>query len=259
MDKSMKDYSFKPKARIKKLVSENITLGTELEITTPHDDYSEIEGIVGDFDDVYLKYDCSIQDTGCEIVTHPYSWSYYNKFGWKEKLRTLSNIGCTSYENGHCGLHIHCNFDATTIANWAKIQMFVAICQNYLMDFGKKRSGNCNQYSLFENANNLAKFYKSSGLGKLRYNSSRYVALNFTDFGTAEFRFFRGTLKYSRFHASHLFVISMVLFASEISLTYLLFNVNNDVEVWRTYYKFLSKYNKLKPLREYLNKQKLYI
>ena len=225
IQRTVKDYSYKPSSfRPKKKPYELATFGTELEVQTPNNyrDLSEATDLMLG-DKGYLKYDCSIPDKGFEIVTYPFGFSDLKLVGWKKILAELSAGGANSYNNGRCGIHIHVGLNALKNKNWWKVYAFIYKCQEFCRVFGKKDNRNINNYSSFSN-------YKLTGKWVMEQiknnaapsNNSRYAALNFTNFGTVEFRFFRGTLYYPRFWASHLFVDALLHWSHTVSISFAL-------------------------------------
>jgi hypothetical protein len=127
--------------------------------------------------DLVIKSDGSLTD-GAEFVTLPLT-----KDELKQTLSTVVDnivqVGkWQSWDGGKCGLHIHANRKACNIS--ALIRFF----RDYRDDI-KKLSGRKNwrycEYYIYKNAK----------------NDSRYLALNFLNSSTVEFRLWRGSLKKS--------------------------------------------------------------
>ena len=84
-------------------------LGVELETESKGNCRQSCAEEIDDISDLYyLKNDSSIDD-GFEVVSHPFShtWYYKNKSIFNDLLYTLRNNGFRSYNTSTCGIHIH--------------------------------------------------------------------------------------------------------------------------------------------------------
>jgi hypothetical protein len=150
-----------------------------------------------------------------EIVTHPATLPYHlKKFPWNEIIDRCKAEGYRSHNTTTCGIHVHVSRDALgrndksqelTISkllvilwrHWAEIWKFSRRTNDY---FSRQ------QYS----EDKLTR----SGLHNAK-NQGRYTALNLLNYGTVEFRLFRGTLNLDTFKAILQFVDVLVTVALE--------------------------------------------
>ena len=199
--RSIHDYSYKPEPIF--YGDSDRYFGVELEIDIGGKEDSNAEAILhiaNDLDErIYIKGDGSLDD-GMEIVTHPMSLKYHEKFCWKEILRKAVSMGYRSHQTGTCGLHIHVNrrsFGDTHEAQEeviSRILYFVEHHWNELLTFSRRSEYTMNRWA--------ARYgYEKTGreiLDKAKKNGNgRYAAVNLLNYATIEFRLFRGTLKYN--------------------------------------------------------------
>ena len=199
--RSIHDYSYKPEPIF--YGDSDRYFGVELEIDMGGKEDSNAEAILhiaNDLDErIYIKSDGSLDD-GMEIVTHPMSLEYHEKFCWKEILRKAVSMGYRSHQTGTCGLHIHVNrrsFGDTHEAQEeviSRILYFVEHHWNELLTFSRRSEYTMNRWA--------ARYgYEKTGreiLDKAKKNGNgRYAAVNLLNYATIEFRLFRGTLKYN--------------------------------------------------------------
>ena len=107
---SIHNYSYKPDPIFFKNPNENSKyfLGVELETESKGNCRSSCAEEINEISKLYyLKNDSSIED-GFEIVTHPFSHSWYNenKSIFNDLLDTLRDHGFRSYNTSTCGIHI---------------------------------------------------------------------------------------------------------------------------------------------------------
>ncbi len=140
---------------------------------------------------------------GYEIVSQPFSRSAMrSEFWWYKFLTYLSKTGHTSYESGHCGLHIHVSkvFDDRTCEHIGR----VAYALRELLGQFSFRKGYYD-YCMFDPI-----MYSTANTGK-------YYAMRMkTGKETIEFRFARGTLNHRRFIATVQCIDVLIQFALSI-------------------------------------------
>lgn len=131
--------------------------------------------------DLIIKSDGSLTD-GAEFVTLPLK---------KDELKKTLNViidkildvgSWRSWNGGNCGFHIHVNRTACNIS--ALLQFFIDYKEDIKKLSGRKNWRYCDYY-----------IYKNNN------SDSRYLALNFQNSNTVEFRLWRGSLKKSTLNA----------------------------------------------------------
>jgi hypothetical protein len=145
---------------------------------------------------IYCKEDASIPRSGFETVTHPGTLKFHENFQWEKILKHMSEAGLRSHDIEKCGLHIHVNKDALTSSQWLIADWFVNTFQNFWQAVGRRTSVQYAYYKSKEMLDEEEAFRRKFGRA-----GDRYVAVNFCNDETVEFRFWRGTLKYSTFIA----------------------------------------------------------
>ena len=159
-------------------------------------------------------------DYGFEIVSHPLSYNYIvqNQDKLKYMLEELSNKGCESHNPGTCGLHFH----VTHPHNDDIIDRIILIMETYkqeLITFSRRNSGQIESWCKFLSDVKEGEDCKSLYfIKKNKETSSRYMALNLTNYNTIEFRLFRGTLNFDTFMASVELVNNIMTLCSNLEI-----------------------------------------
>lgn len=188
--------------------NDKMYMGVELEIDGAGED-SDNAGVLLDIDGndrIYCKHDGSLEE-GFEIVSHPCTLEYHqNKMEWESIMLEAVEMGYTSHNAGTCGLHIHVSKSALgdtyndqekTISN---ILYFMEKYWSKFLVFSRRTEEQLNRWA---SRYGLADGEKPADmLKKAKANYNRYKAVNLQNSHTIEFRFFRGTLKYSTFIAT---------------------------------------------------------
>lgn len=196
-------------------------IGFELEVENIKHRYdnNELARFVKDTCPVICSRDSSIDD-GFEIVSHPLSYNYIveNQDKLKYTLEELSTRGCESHNPGTCGLHFH----VTHPHNDDIIDRMILIMETYkqeLITFSRRTSSQiqdwCKFLSDIKNGEDCKSLYF---IKKNKNTSTRYMALNLTNYNTIEFRIFRGTLNFDTFMASVELVNNIVTLCSDLSI-----------------------------------------
>lgn len=249
----IKEYSYSPaKLNFGKLAWENTTfLGLELEVECNGDNWNEqateFKNYLKELNcdkQFFFKEDGSVQ--GYEIVSHPFTLQYAHKnIQFKKMLEFLSEKKYSSYNNGHCGLHIHIGRDGLTDNDVIKMRAFFSKNAQAIQKFSN-RNGRGQSYCEFES------FRKSDFLE--HYQDGRYWALNLNTRSkkTVEMRVFRGTLNYERFLASLQFADAVVNFVKVTGIGKLL-----TQWTWQDFKEFVNRQGSYKKLAEYIKKKQL--
>lgn len=245
--------SFEPK-RMEFEQSSKDLYGYELEIETR---MSLADEIADDFNPhAYFKEDGSID--GFEIVTHPATLEWTkNNFDWRSKLDLLAKNGATSHNAGNAGLHVHINRKALRPVDWWKFARFFGKLNDKIMRFSMRKESAMQQWCRLSDDSEV----KQLAIGRQLQTeyprvNERYVALNFTSFGTVEVRIFRGTLHRERFLATIAFVDSLVWFCREYG--YAFFARSNGRQLWEEYIRYIRRQGRYNHLAKYLLDKKLY-
>lgn len=196
-------------------------IGFELEIENTHHNYdnSELARFVKNTYPVICSRDGSI-DYGFEIVSHPLSYNYIveNQDKLKTMLSGLQEKGCESHNPGTCGLHFH----VTHPHDDDIIDRIILIMETYkqeLITFSRRTSGQIEQWCKFLSDIKEGEDCKSLYfIKKNKEISTRYMALNLTNYNTIEFRLFRGTLNFDTFMASVELVNNIVTLCSNLDI-----------------------------------------
>lgn len=231
-------------------------IGMELEIMggNGYDFCTETENI----QDIYLKNDGSLDDTGIEIVTYPMSIGYFmNDLSLTEILNTARSNSFTSHDNGSCGFHVHVDRNSlgkNTIDQKYTIAKLLLLFERFfdekLVKFSRRNSEQLNHWckksyiNYDKNEDTVGVLYEKIS-EKERYEG-RYQAINLQNRNTIEFRIFRGSLKEQTIRAAVQFCEVLTNYAK-----------NNDInkiqvctwdEAIRSDYKDLNAYLELKGL-----------
>ena len=231
-DNVIHDYSYKPEPVFFKERWENtLYMGVELEVEVKGsgDRISIADELVnyGDrWERMYCKYDGSLSN-GFEIVTHPHTLQQHKKLRWRDILEWLDSRGCTSYDSGNCGLHIHLNKNFFTEKELQKLVYFFHRNKSFIRRFSQRRS---------EHIREWADWWDSSELAQGR-NSSRYRCINITG-STVEVRIFRGTLCYDRFLATLQFCDAVSHFVKQYSLAFIM---SWSRDSWKEFCRFIER------------------
>jgi hypothetical protein len=196
-------------------------IGFELEVenTQRNHDNNDLARFVKNTYPVICSRDGSI-DYGFEIVSHPLSYNYIveNQDKLKYMLEQLSNKGCESHNPGTCGLHFH----VTHPHDDDIIDRIILIMETYkqeLITFSRRTSGQIESWCKFLSDVTQDGDCKSLYfIKKNKETSSRYMALNLTNYNTIEFRLFRGTLNFDTFMASVELVNNIVTLCSNLDI-----------------------------------------
>lgn len=233
-------HDFQPKIKFFGAQSRRtfLHMGVELEIDGAGE-YSEnafqiVEaGNNGINDTITCMHDGSL-DRGFEIISQPATLQYHREFyGWDKMMREAKRLGYKSHDAGTCGMHVHVDreyfYDAFCNAEYA-LGLLVVNNSAWLKEFSRR---NDFYYCKFPNTDRdyacpyiaddfIDKKCEKDGKRKaferlydLRCNfQNHYTCINVSNYATIEFRFFRGTLKYSTFIAN-LQLVQMMCYAAK--------------------------------------------
>ena len=252
------DHSYKPEpvfchTDIERETKENklLYLGIELEVEHRTINLIDYAYKLQTENGLYVKHDGSL-NRGIEIVSHPQTARYHQKvFNWYKLLEGLRKDRFTSYDNGHCGLHIHTNksfFNSKD--DQLKLTLFFYKCFDRVRRFSKRKDMEfCKKWE----ASLINQVSAVKGQVELvKPNHDRYLCINFDPVNTAEFRIYKGTLNYDRFLCSILFTDAVCYFVKCYSLAFF-HNPKNKINVlWNEFLKFVKSHDRYIALWRYL-------
>lgn len=155
-----------------------------------------------------LEQDGSLDDTGVELVTCPYTLDFHlHKFGWRKLLGRVSGIAKSGSGTTACGMHVHVNRTAISALTLGKMLVFVNAEGNTRL---------IKQVAQRDSDRWARRYEKSVKMGKDR-DSDKYEALHVAR-ETIEFRIFRGNLKPERVLKNIEFCHSVVLYCQGASM-----------------------------------------
>jgi hypothetical protein len=142
----------------------------------------------------FYKRDGSLDESGVEIVSFPFTYSFLKQRGWREVSRVAESFvksGFTSFASGKCGIHVHVSKHA--IKNVEGLKLFFYENQIKIKKIAQRRQDN-NRYCQYEPG------------------GDKYRAINTSPNETVEFRIFRGNLRPSRILKNIEFVAAVIEF-----------------------------------------------
>ena len=154
----------------------------------------------------YIKHDGSLED-GLEIVTHPMSLEYQQKYmPWADLCRKAVSLGYLSHRAGTCGLHIHISraaFGKTERDQDGPIARVLYFFEKHweeLLKFSRRTPRQLERwaarYGYRERPRDILDHVKKGD------HAGRYTCVNLTNRDTVEFRMFWGTLKVNTIFAT---------------------------------------------------------
>jgi len=159
------------------------------------------------------------EDSTCfvEIVSHPFSWNYWLKYGqevFKTLFLKLRENNLAGYDTHDSGMHIHASRKAIGSLNLVKIMHLIHNDDNYqfILEISQRNRERLHDWGRvgldgdsWANLSSLCSMvdYAQNTIG-------RSVAVNLHNRATVEFRIFRGTLNYNTFCKNLEFVKSVI-------------------------------------------------
>ena len=155
-----------------------------------------------------LMNDGSLNDTGVELITNPYTLEFHQaKFGWKSLLSNVTGIAKSGRGTSNCGMHVHCNRKAISALTLGKALVFVNSSDNgALIERIAQRDG----------GHWARRAPKKIVNGKMS-RTDKYEAMHITE-KTIEFRIFRGNLRWDRVLKNIEFCHSVFNYAATASM-----------------------------------------
>lgn len=193
------NYSYKPFPRFQLLDYEDpektMFYGWEIEagFNGSTDKMRDVARSMGTF--VYCKFDSSIDDPGCEIVSHPMSlaWAHKNidrirtEVFQADRRKRFCAVG-----EGSCGMHVHMTKKFFSTLTLLKFLRFFYENKEFVLQVSQRGSF----YRMGRYASLDSESADCTLKEKARYKSGggRYTAINVTNSATVEVRVFQSTL-----------------------------------------------------------------
>ena len=150
-----------------------------------------------------LERDGSLNQTGVELITNPYTLDYHRTaFGWDKILGAVAGIGKSGKGTDRCGMHVHMNRAAISALTLGKMLVFVNHPDNtgLIERIAQRRS------------DFARRIIKRITEGKAT-SGHKYESLHITE-KTIECRLFRGNLRSERVLKNLEFCHSLVTYCS---------------------------------------------
>ena len=197
------DYSWRPAPQFRWIVEQDGDLGStdlrrtmfmgfELEVEFQGSDRESVldvcDAALGD--KAYYKHDGSLSD-GFEIVTHPMTLAAHKALIDWGFTKTISDMGCRSWQAKTCGLHVHVSRSAFIGQRHLALFQFLFLNNKTVMTAIAGRDSD--RWATFEGV-------KRNVIPEMKGKAwrARYEAINVTNENTIELRMFRGTLNHLR-------------------------------------------------------------
>lgn len=223
---------------------EGVYLGLELEVVTT----LNINDCIGNFVEIcennnfnwqryfHIEYDGSLNN-GVEFISQPLSFDVaYMILPKITKYLKSANFDVDS----SCGGHIHITKNDFSKSRMVDILQFMELNKDFIFDYSRRNIDRFNRWSPFFNTN----------LGNLEnialdnVYSDRYHVINFNNYETIEFRFFRGTLSYRNILANIEFIKALLF--SDINKTNNKYKIrqiiDDNIEEYQNLDIYLSHY-----------------
>jgi hypothetical protein len=250
-----RSHTYKPEFKKFSCVGEKNTLfmGFEVEVESVNTETEDIifEIKLRELDGfLYTKWDGSLSD-GCEIVSQPFSYNYFNSFLF-EKLCGFFlylNKNFSAYKMQTAGIHFHLSRNFFSPEDLVKLRIFFAT-NSFPIKILSARTSSTRifRYCRFEELN------RESFVKQMHQSLSyfpRYTALNLSNKDTVEIRIFSGTTNFQYFLAYLDFSYSLSKFIKKCSLEKMIADPSG---YWKKYIKFLDEtefYDLLDVFQEY--------
>jgi hypothetical protein len=200
-------YSYKPEPKFFRTDNNPKTLfyGLEIEVEGDRDTAAEVLDLSELF---YCKEDSSL-DNGFEIVTHPFSWNWFeeNKNLFKDLSKLLIRRGMRAYNCGRAGIHVHVSRNQISDLTIAKLLIFFYSEPDLIQLISQRTKSSFNSWS-----NILYQKNRIYDIANKKYSIDRNSAINLYNLNTVEFRSFRSNLRYDRILKNIQFVKSIIEF-----------------------------------------------
>mgnify|MGYP004451524053 CR=1 FL=1 len=184
----------------------------------------------------YVKEDGSL-DIGAEIVSHPFSWRFWKRYGYDiydTLFDVIKKAGYFSQETSTCGMHIHYTKNALSELTLYKMLLMVYMESDFMTLISQREESGLADWCSVKPSSILGyncpdisdSRYKKKVMQGLRYvarhkraeDGTRGTALNITS-QTVEMRLFKGTINIMTFAKNIEFLRSLIMFCRESSIS----------------------------------------
>lgn len=190
--------------------NEHLHMGVELEVDDGDNKQSVATMLQGILTSAEHKHDGSLSSSGFEIASAPATLEYHtNKMGWEEAMKCLLQHGFRSHNTTTCGFHVHVDRDYFHFDQEKVEEAFAMLFSNnleWIKPFSRRRNYGYCLCDERDHPKTTPKEAKETGSKAKPDKFRRYLAINYGNHNTIEFRIFRGTLKYQTFLATLQFV-----------------------------------------------------
>jgi hypothetical protein len=214
-DRLIHNYNYKPRFKFYTKPSEprdyrTQFLGLEFEVLCP-DRVIRDRNVRRVYDNqwLYVVHDGSIGDFNFEAVTMPMTRKFFYEEAREaigDQLNRWRASGCSSWESGTCGFHIHLSKNSFYSTHLFKLLKLWLQNPQFSIDLAQRTQDNWfDEYSSFQLYDNRTRDIvgRAKGNNPVRptvrprggYPAGRYSAINTTSAKTVEWRLFKGSLR----------------------------------------------------------------
>jgi formylmethanofuran dehydrogenase subunit E len=208
--------------------------GTEIELEEGC--IESLSNYISDF--FYLKEDASL-DSGCETVTHPFTWNWYmeNKNLFKEYFKKVQAYDFEAKCN--CGMHVHLSKRAFSTKRLRNLLLLFYNNPEFIFSIsGRKYESSLDEWAKLDFPEDIDNLCKGGHDGK-------YRAVNLNNYDTVEIRVFGSTTDFEEFDFKISFVKAAFDFCGKTST-----NKTDEKDFLKFIRKNKTKYPALKSLGE---------
>lgn len=202
--------------------------------------------------DFWLSRDGSL-DSGFEIDFQPRSFDSWQEYfpHFAGLCQTIRELGGRSFDTDTCGIHIHRSREDLTDLTVTKLVTLFIRMRYYIERIAQRNSCSWASFDFLEqqvkgDCKLVYKTYKAGG-----FTLNRYVAINFQNRHTVEFRIFKGTLAVQTIYNYLSFVHHIVKFAKVQEILHVL-NAPAS-QLWEEFVEYVKEEDK--KLVEYIQRR----
>lgn len=162
------------------------------------------------------EHDSSLDYSGVEVITYPFSYEYAmaNVEGMKETFEKAIALGYRG-DRSNCGIHIHVKRPSDEVID--RIWLIMETFKREIIEVARRHNEHyahfISDYNGNVGENTLKSLYY---IEKNKNKSDRYYALNLTNEKTIEFRIFKSTLNYRTWYAYLQFINNIMVECSNL-------------------------------------------
>lgn len=173
-------------------------LGFELEVDYTDDNVTLAQSVLDEDTSniLHCEYDSSVE---FEFISQPCTLMYHKYQDYDRWLFDNLVGHCKSHDAGTCGLHVHVNKNFFNDETYGRLKTILFFFKQELFKFSRRQRWD---YSYADFEENIEKKDITISKAKRIKKGGHDTWFNEVSGNTFEFRFFRGTLKYSTFMAS---------------------------------------------------------